>query len=66
MNPWKCRQVLDCASPGAINTSKAAEGRRGPRRCRADACPFRFMVPMRALRILEVFKGITAIPISNA
>jgi hypothetical protein len=29
---------------GAFHTSKAAESRRSPRRCRADACPFRFTV----------------------
>ena len=29
---------------GAFRTSKAAEGRRSPRRYRAEACPFRFIV----------------------
>ena len=41
MNRWS-KRGYSC-SREVIRSSKAAEGRRTPRRCRAEACPFQFM-----------------------
>ena len=59
MNCPNYRQVLDCASPLAllkgVSHVKAAEGRRTPRRYRANQDRFRIMVPIRNVRIVEAF-----------
>ena len=52
------RQVLECASPLALwataRSDRAAEGRRTPRRYRANHELFRLMIPMRNCGIVAL------------